>query len=87
MTQDQEKSLTKGPRESRQTDVGAMIAGLITPAIGYLITKNGFVYPPGDPRGEPWYGQAVLAISIGLGLLVFVIGFIRLLQSLRDEPK
>jgi TRAP-type C4-dicarboxylate transport system permease small subunit len=72
-------------RESRQTDIAMMIAGLILPVGGFLITRNAFVHPPGDPRGEPWYDVVVLSISIALGALLFVIGLVRLLQARSDR--
>ena len=69
-----------GQRESWQTDVGAMIAGLITPAIGYLVTQNSFVYPATDPRGQPWFHQLILIGSVLLGAFVFLFGLVRFLQ-------
>lgn len=58
-----------------------MILGLITPVIGYLITKNEVIYPAGDPRGEPWYDTFVLASSFLIGALLFVVGLVRLWQA------
>ena len=64
-----------------------MIGGLIFPAVGWGIMNNNIQFLPGDPRGEPWYGVAVLAISIVLGAILFLVGLIRLIQSGRDERR
>jgi hypothetical protein len=70
-----------GQRESRTTDVAFMILGLMIPAVGYAVTKNAIVYLPDDPRAQPWYPMAVLAVSFGMGSLLFVVGVLRLWQS------
>ena len=75
----------KRSHEGWQTDVGAMLAGLIFPFVGYGITQNQITYLPGDPRGEPWYDTAVLATSFIMGVILFAIGFVRLLQWLQDR--
>jgi hypothetical protein len=76
-----------GDRESRQTDIAFMIGGLTFPAVGFAIMNNNIQYLPGDPRGEAWYGIAVLVISIVLGAILFLTGLIRLIQSGRGGRK
>jgi hypothetical protein len=74
-----------GSRESRQADIAFMLAGPIAVATGFLFTRQDIPYPAGDPRGEPWYGLVVFAISIVIGLTLFVIGFVRLMQSRKHD--
>jgi hypothetical protein len=76
-----------GNRESRQTDIAFMIVGLMSPVVGFEIMNNNIQYLPGDPRGEAWYGTAVLAISIVLGTILFLTGLIRLIQSSQGGRK
>jgi hypothetical protein len=71
----------KASRESRWTGIMAMVLGVLTPVIGYGVTQNSFVYPPGDPRGEPWYDTLVIASAVVVGALVFVVGLVLLWRS------
>jgi hypothetical protein len=64
-----------------------MILGLMTPAIGYGVMGNDIAYLPGDIRGQPVYGLAVFLVAILIGLLLFVVGLVRLIQDLRDRRK
>jgi hypothetical protein len=77
----------KHPQEGRQTDLVFMILGLMTPAIGYGVMGNDITYLPGDIRGQPVYGLAVFLVAILIGLVLFGVGLVRLIQDLRDQRK
>lgn len=73
----------KSRRQRIIEDIGFTIAGPIAVAVGALIQENNIAYPAGDPRGEPWYGTAVLAIAVLIGAVLFLVGVVRLVIDVR----
>jgi hypothetical protein len=72
-------------RESLQTDVGIIIAGPVVIAIAFQRLGNNIEYLPSDPRGQPGFDVAVIAIAVVLGVFLITFGTIRLVQGLRDR--
>jgi dipeptide/tripeptide permease len=74
-------------REPLITDLIFIVVGLGGIAGAVLRLGNNIVYPPGDPRSQPWFDPLVSAI-LGLASLFFlVVGSIRIIQGLRDRRK
>lgn len=72
-------------RETLQTDIILMITGPGMIAVAFLRMGNNISYPPGDPRAEPWFDPAIAVVLGLMGVFVFAVGAVRLLQGLRDR--
>jgi hypothetical protein len=64
-----------------------IIAGPMVIAIGQLILGNKIPYASNDPRADPLYGQIVVALSVGVGLLLMAVGIIRLRMAIKHRRK
>lgn len=64
-----------------------MIGGPLIVAIGFLQMGNAIAYLPQDLRAQPWFHPLIAAIGLVLGVILFVVGAVRLAQGLRDRER
>jgi hypothetical protein len=58
-----------------------IVVGIGMIVVGYTWQFNNISYPPGDPRGEAWYGATFFAIAAGCGVFVLIVFSIRLMTA------
>jgi hypothetical protein len=73
--------------ERLQNDAIGMLVGVLVIVISNALGFGGTAYLPGDVRGEPWFWPAFSITFTVLGLFVFVVFSIRLLQGLGARRK
>ena len=74
-------------REPLLTDLIFMLCGVAAIAIAISSLDNSIEYLPNDIRSQPWFYPLVSSIQALLGVILFVVGAVRLMHGLRDRNK